>query len=184
MQRGALAATEVRDGIVRNKQRLNCNGRVGYRGGRGFLLFLVLAGAAIGQTSSQIESDEVKRVGAHLQCSCGCNDNLNCNMSGGQCPICKPARTRIFRKQQEGMSDDSIISALVSSGEFTRLNDPNSYFWLVPYFSLALGSIVLCLTLRRLRSGNMLGRSGTRTGNDPDFARYVKAIEIETETLD
>jgi cytochrome c-type biogenesis protein CcmH/NrfF len=170
--------------MVSNKQRLNPVGRAGHRGGRRIVLFLVLAAAAIAQTSSQIESDEVRRVGAHLQCTCGCNDNLNCNMSSGQCPVCKPARTRIFRKQQEGMSDDSIVSALLSSGEFTRLNDPNSYFWVVPWFSLALGSIVLCLTLRRLRSGKMLGRSGTRTGNDPDFARYVKAIEIETETLD
>ena len=170
--------------MVRNKQLSNPGGRAGHRGVRRIVLFLVLTAAAIGQTSSQIESDEVKRVGAHLQCSCGCNDNLNCNMSGGQCPICKPARTRIFRKQQEGASDDPIISALVSSGEFTRLNDPNSYFWVVPWFSLALGSIILCLTLRRLRGGKMLGRGGTRTGNDPDFARYVKAIEIETETLD
>jgi cytochrome c-type biogenesis protein CcmH/NrfF len=170
--------------MVSNKQRFNPCGRVGRRGGRRIVLFLVLAAAAIAQTSSQIESDEVKRVGAHLHCTCGCNDNLNCNMSSGQCPVCKPARTRIFRKQQEGMSDDSIISALVSSGEFTRLNDPNSYFWAVPWFSLALGSIVLCLTLRRLRSGKLLGRGGTRAGNDPDFARYVKAIEVETETLD
>ena len=167
-----------------NKQRLNPGGRVGHRGGRRIALFLVLTAAAIAQTSSQIESDEVKRVGAHLQCTCGCNDNLNCNMSSGQCPICKPARTRIFRKQQEGMSDDSIVSALVSSGEFTRLNDPNSYFWVVPYFSLALGGSVLCLALRRLRRGKMLGPGGTGIGNDPDFARYVKAIEIETETLD
>src|ERR1700684_3484385 len=122
------------------------------------LLFLAVAVAAIAQNSSQLESDEVKRVGIHLQCTCGCNDNLNCNMSSGQCPICKPARTRIFRKQQAGMSDDSIVSALVSSGEFTRLNDPNSYFWVVPYFSLALGAGVLCLALRRLRSGQMIGQ--------------------------
>ena len=171
---------------MRNKQRLNCSGRVGYRGGPRFLLFLVLAAAAIAQTSSQIESDEVKRVGAHLQCSCGCNDNLNCNMSSGQCPICKPARTRIFRKQQEGMSDDSIITALVSSGEFTRLNDPNLYFWVVPYFSMALGVSAICVILRRVRSGKqrLEGTDGTRTGDDPDFAHYLNAIEIDTEALD
>jgi cytochrome c-type biogenesis protein CcmH/NrfF len=170
--------------MMSNRQRSNASGRVGHRGGRRIALFLVLTAAAIAQNSSQIESDEVKRVGAHLQCTCGCNDNLNCNMSSGQCPICKPARTRIFRKQQEGMSDDSIVSALVSSGEFRRLNDPNSYFWVVPYFSLVLGVGVLCLALRRLRSGKMIRQGGTGIGKDPDFARYVKAIEIATETLD
>ena len=171
---------------MRNKQRLNRIGRVGYRVGHRFLLFLLLAAAAIAQTSSQIESDEVKRVGAHLQCSCGCNDNLNCNMSSGQCPICKPARTRIFRKQQEGMSDDSIITALVSSGEFTRLNDPNSYFWVVPYVSMALGGSVICVILSRVRRGKqrLAGTDGTSTGNDPDFARYLHAIEMDTDALD
>ena len=171
---------------MRNEQGLNRSGRVGYRGGRRFLLFLVLAAAAIAQTSSQIESDEVKRVGAHLQCSCGCNDNLNCNMSSGQCPICKPARTRIFRQQQEGMSDDSIITALVSSGGFTRLNDPNSYLWVVPYSSVVLGGSAICVILRRVRSGKQrqAGTDETRTGNDPDFARYLKAVEMDTEALD
>jgi cytochrome c-type biogenesis protein CcmH/NrfF len=170
--------------MVSNKQRLNPGERVGHRGCRRIALFLILTAAAIAQTSSQIESDEVKRVGAHLQCTCGCNDNLNCNMSSGQCPVCKPARTRIFRKQQEGISDDSIISGLVSTGEFTRLNDPSSYFWVVPCLSLALGGSVLCLALRGLRSRKMLGPYGSMIGNDPDFARYVKAIEMETESLD
>lgn len=171
---------------VKNKQRWNRSGRAGYRGGRNILLSLALAAAALAQTSSQIESDDVKRVGAHLQCSCGCNDNLNCNMSSGQCPVCKPARTRIFRKQQEGMNDDSIIMALVSSGEFTRLNDPNSYFRAVPYFSLALGGGVICVVLRRLRSRELrpAAKGGATNGNDDDFARYLKTIETDTEALD
>src|SRR5580704_17404971 len=152
---------------MRHKQRLNRSGHVGYRRGRRILLFLTLAAAALAQTSSQIESDEVKRVGAHLQCSCGCNDNLNCNMSSGQCPVCKPARTHIFRQQQGGMSDNSIIAALVSTGEFTQLNDPNSYFRGVPYFFLALGGGVTCVFLRRLRSGrrSLVGTGETRTSN-------------------
>ena len=84
------------------------------------------------------------------------------------------------------MSDDSIITALVSSGEFTRLNDPNLYFWVVPYFSMALGGSVICAILRRVRRGNQrpAGTHGTGTGNDPDFARYLNAIELETEALD
>jgi hypothetical protein len=52
------------------------------------LLFLVRAGTALAQTESQIESDEVQRIGSHLNCQCGgCNDNVNCMMSGGQCPF-------------------------------------------------------------------------------------------------
>src|SRR5450432_1582680 len=100
------------------------------------LLLLALAIAAIAQSSSDIESDEVKRVGIHLKCTCGCSDNLNCNMSSGQCHICKPARAKIFKMQQAGMNDDAIVQSFVKSGEFTFLADPNSFFWVVPYFSL------------------------------------------------
>jgi cytochrome c-type biogenesis protein CcmH/NrfF len=150
------------------------------------LLVLGLAIAAIAQTSSQIESDEVKRVGIHLMCSCGCKDNLNCNMSSGQCHICKPARAKIFKMQQEGKSDDSIVASFVQSGEFTLLSDPNSSFWVVPYFSLALGGLVVWVVLRRLRAGKPVAATvgGPAIDADPDFARYRDAIEKDTEKLD
>jgi cytochrome c-type biogenesis protein CcmH/NrfF len=151
------------------------------------LLLLALAAAAIAQTSSQIESDEVKRVGIHLKCTCGCSENLNCTMSSGQCHICKPARTKIFQMQQSGMTDDNIIASFLKSGEFTLLSDPSSFFWLVPYFSLALGGVVVWFVLRRLSGGHKL-HSATAAGppidNDPDFARYREAIERDTEKLD
>jgi len=149
------------------------------------LLFVVLAAGASAQTASQIESDEVKRVGAHLKCSCGCNDNLNCNMSSGQCPICKPARTRIFRMQQGGMKDDAIIASFVKSTEFMLLSDPSSYFWTVPCFSLALGGGALWIALRRLRSGKLTPvAAGPTADNDPEFTRYFEAIEKDADTLD
>jgi len=160
---------------------------------RGFfkrgLLLLALAVAAIGQTSTQVESDEVKRVGVHLQCTCGCNDNLNCNMSSGQCHICKPARTKIFQMEQAGMNDESIIASFVKSGDFTRLSDPNSSFWVVPYFSLALGGIVVWFVLRSLRrgkTGTPQPASGGKAAveDDPEFARYREMIERDTEKLD
>ena len=150
------------------------------------LLVFALAIAAIAQTSSQIESDEVKRVGIHLKCTCGCGENLNCNMSSGQCHICKPARAKIFKMQQEGMRDDTIVASFVKSGEFTLLSDPSSFFWVVPYFSLLLGGIVVWAVLKHLRSSKMTPATaaGPAIDNDPDFARYREAIEKDTEKLD
>ena len=167
------------------------NPRIFRRGFKRGLLLCLVAAAAIAQTSSQIESDDVKRVGTHLKCTCGCGENLNCSMSSGQCHICKPARSKIFKMQQAGMSDDSIIASFVKSGEFTLLSDPNSFFWVVPYFGLALGGVVVWVVLRRLRGGK--GTSGTmhpataggpRIDDDPDFARYRDAIERDTQKLD
>jgi len=106
---------------------------------RGFL-FLILAGAAFAQSESQIESDEVKRVGSHINCQCGCKDNLNCMMSGGQCHFCKPNRAKIFKMQQDGMDDAGIIAAFKKEfGDLIYRPDPTSTFWIVPYLSFGAG---------------------------------------------
>jgi cytochrome c-type biogenesis protein CcmH/NrfF len=159
------------------------------------LLFLVMAGAVWAQTESQIESDEVKRVGSHLNCQCGCNDDLNCMMSGGQCPFCKPERTKIFRMQQAGMSDSAIISSFLKDfGSKMFRPDPSSAFWLVPYFSFGAGGFLIAFTLMRTRGRvrklrltalSAAGLSnGSARGVDASLARYLEAIEKDTPTLD
>jgi len=57
----------------------------------------------------------------------------------------------------------------------------------VPYFSLALGGVVVWFVLKRLRGNNRLHpavASGPAIDNDPDFARYRDVIEKDTEKLD
>jgi cytochrome c-type biogenesis protein CcmH/NrfF len=148
---------------------------------------LVLCGTACAQTESQIESDEVKRVGAHLTCQCGCKDDVNCMMSGGQCPVCKPMRTKIFKMQQSGMDDSAIVAAFVKElGEKVFRPDPGSSFWLVPYFTLGAGGLLLTFLLKKMRD------RGQRQelipvppgGPDADLAHYHEAIEEATERLD
>ena len=112
---------------------------------RSFLLLALAVSAflsnAAAQTASEIESDDVKRVGTHLSCQCGsCNENVDCNMSSGQCHFCKPARTKIYKMQRAGMSDEQVIAAFVQEyGQKIFRPDPTSSFWIVPYLSLALG---------------------------------------------
>lgn len=152
-------------------------------------LFLALTAAALAQTESQIQSDEVKRVGVHLNCQCGgCNENLNCNMSAGQCHFCKPARAKIYQMETAGMSDSSIIESFVKEyGQKILRPDPNSLFWLVPYVALGLAGLVLVLVLRKLRSHPRMKLAvleGPVLDNDPDLARYRDAIEKETAKLE
>jgi cytochrome c-type biogenesis protein CcmH/NrfF len=152
-------------------------------------LFLALAGAALAQNEAQIQSDEVKRVGQHLSCQCGaCQENLNCQMSSGQCHFCKPARTKIFNMQQQGMSDAQIIGAFVQEyGEKIRRLDPNQYFWVIPYLALALGAIALWMILRRVRAHHSLKPAvagGPPVDDDPELARYRDAVEKETSRLE
>jgi len=155
-------------------------------------LYLILLGAALyqtasAQTESQIESDEVKRVGNHLTCQCGsCQENLNCNMSSGQCHFCKPARTKIWELQKSGMDDAGIIAFFVKQyGDLILRRDPNSYFWLIPYLALGAGAVVFVFVVRRLRGAKPLqpAVAGAAPAHDPILERYRETIEKETDEL-
>lgn len=151
-------------------------------------LFLALTAIALCQSESQIESDEVKRVGSHLACQCGaCSENINCNMSSGQCHFCKPARTHVYALQKSGMSDSAIIADFVKQyGQKIFRADPNSSFWLVPYLSLAAGAVLVYFLVRRWRRPVVLrpATAGPPSDNDPVLARYRDRIEKDTERLD
>jgi cytochrome c-type biogenesis protein CcmH/NrfF len=159
---------------------------------RSFVLLLLAAAAAVAgfaQTEAQIQSDAVKRVGAHINCQCGaCNENVNCMMSAGECHFCKPARTKIFQMQQSGMSDGAIVQQFIKEyGEKIFRPDPNSSFWVVPYISLALGGLVLWFVLRRMRhsaGGGPLKPAAAGPVLDPEIARYMDAAEKETDMLE
>jgi cytochrome c-type biogenesis protein CcmH/NrfF len=162
-----------------------------YRLKLSFLFLLVAASTASiwAQSEAQIESDEVKRVGTHLACQCGaCTENVNCMMSAGQCHFCKPARTKIFNMQSQGMSDAQIVQAfIVEYGEKIFRHDPNSYFWVVPYISLGVGGLAILLILRRVRGHHPLKPAtagGPPIDDDPTLARYRDAIEKDTAKLD
>jgi len=154
-------------------------------------LLLALAGlAAYAQTAAQIESDEVKRVGRHLGCQCGsCQEDLNCNMSSGQCHFCKPARTRIYTMQREGKSDAEIIQAFVAEyGKKILRADPNSFFWLIPYLLLVVGGVGVWILLKKMRGPGAMkpaAASGPAIdSDDPVLAKYRDAIERDTERLE
>jgi cytochrome c-type biogenesis protein CcmH/NrfF len=157
-----------------------------HRSKRSFLV-LILAAAAFAQTESQIESDEVRRVGTHIACQCGsCTENVNCNMSSGQCHFCKPARTEIYKMQKSGMNDDGIIASFKKQyGAAIFRADPSSYFWLIPYLMLIVGGGVVWIVLKRLRGTRPLhpAVAGMGPSDDPVLARYRDAIEKDTDNL-
>jgi cytochrome c-type biogenesis protein CcmH/NrfF len=151
-------------------------------------LILVLNNKALAQTESQIQSDGVRRVGSHLSCQCGgCNDNLNCMMSGGQCPFCKPARTKIFQMQQAGTDDSAIIASFLRDfGTRIFRPDPSSSFWLVPCFSFAAGGVLIVCVLKkasgRARKHALLPVSAGHA--DAFLARYRELIEEDASEID
>src|SRR5882672_11033662 len=71
---------------------------------RSAFLVLVMAMAGVAQNGADLESQPVLRVAGKLKCSCGCNQNMACQMPGG-CAVCKTNRTKIFQMQHGGMTD-------------------------------------------------------------------------------
>ena len=155
------------------------------------LLLMTAAAAAFAQTASEIESDEVKRVGSHLSCQCGsCQENLNCNMSSGQCHFCKPARTKIYQMQRGGQSDSTIIASFVKEyGEKIFRRDPNSSFWMVPYLCLLAGAGLVWVVIKKMRPPRTLTPAAAagpsiEAAADPLLAKYRDAIERDTDRLE
>jgi hypothetical protein len=148
----------------------------------------LLAALALAQDGdvAQIGSSEVLRVGAHIGCQCGsCKDTVACPMALQGCGFCNPARVKIAKMQLAGMGDKAIIDTFVKEyGPGIYRDDPNNFFWVIPYAALGLGLLAIFFFLRqsfRPKTPNPETAQGPETPVDP---RYLAAAEKETSSLD
>jgi cytochrome c-type biogenesis protein CcmH/NrfF len=147
-------------------------------------LLLFVTGLCIAQTESQLVSDDVRRVARHVSCQCGsCSEDANCMMSAGQCGFCKPARTKIFRMQQAGLSDKAISNAFVQEyGAKIYRADPNAFGWVIPYSALALGTLVVVWFVRRYHHPPPAAEGSAPP--DDALGRYREQIEHDVAHLE
>src|SRR6202050_2485141 len=103
------------------------------------LLLLIFAPLAFAETAAEKPSVDVRRVGAHIGCQCGCNDTVaTCAML--ECSFSKPAKEKIARLQTAGLADKTIIDQFVAEfGPVVYRGDPSAYGWLIPYLSIIPG---------------------------------------------
>jgi len=143
----------------------------------------MVAVVALAQTASQKPSVDVRRVGARLQCQCGCKDSVaTCSML--ECSFSKPAKERIAQMQAVGMSDEQIVQAFIRDyGTAVYLAPPNAFGWIVPYASVGLGLVVILLFIRKYKPKPMTNL-GTVEPEDPELAKYQEQIEQDTKNLD
>ena len=127
---------------------------------------------------------DVRRVGARLQCQCGCKDSVaTCSML--ECHSSKPAKERIAQMQAVGMSDDQIVQAFIRDyGMAIYLAPPNAWGWIVPYASLGLGMVVILLIIRRYVKPRPVTDVGGVELDSPELAKYREQIEKDTANLD
>ncbi len=148
------------------------------------LALVAIAAAALAQTASEKPSMDVRRVGARLQCQCGCKDSVaTCSML--ECSFSKPAKERIARMQAVGMSDDQIVQAFVRDyGAGIYLAPPNAWGWIVPYASVGVGLIVIWLFIKKYRKPKPLAEIGALEIDDPDLEKYKDQIEKDLAKLE
>ena len=148
------------------------------------LLAAVLALAAMSQTASEKPSDDVRRVGAHLQCQCGCKDSVaTCSML--ECGFSKPAKEKIARMLSVGMSDDQIIQSFVrDNGPGIYLAPPSAFGWVVPYAAVGVGLLAIWLFLKRAFKPRPIPEIGPVELDDPALAKYKDQIERDLANLE
>ena len=144
----------------------------------------MVAVAALAQTASEKPSNDVRRVGARLQCQCGCKDSVaTCSML--ECGFSKPAKERIARMQAVNMSDEQIVKAFVRDyGTGIYLAPPSAFGWIVPYITLALGLGVIWLFIRKYRRPKPLAEVGPLDIDDPALEKYKDQIEKDLAKLE
>jgi cytochrome c-type biogenesis protein CcmH/NrfF len=115
------------------------------------LLIALAAGFAMAQTAVDLDSEPVNRVAKKLACSCGCAQDMTCQMEPG-CGICKRAKTKIFALQKSGKSDSEIVDQFVAENGKTILNiTPGIFGTAGPFVALSLGAILVVFVIRKYR---------------------------------
>jgi cytochrome c-type biogenesis protein CcmH/NrfF len=151
---------------------------------RSSILALLIAVAALAQTASEKPSVDARRVGARLQCQCGCKDSVaTCSML--ECHFSKPAKERIAQMQSVGMNDEQIVAAFVRDyGAGIYLAPPNAFGWIVPYAVVGIGLLVILGVLRRVMKPKAMTDLGPVEIDDPALAKYKDQIEKDLANLD
>jgi cytochrome c-type biogenesis protein CcmH len=144
----------------------------------------MVAVVALAQTASEKPSVDVRRVGARLQCQCGCKDSVaTCSML--ECHFSKPAKERIAQMQSVGMSDEQIVQAFIRDyGMAVYLAPPNAFGWIIPYATVGLGLVLVVLMIRKYYKPRPMTDLGEVDADDPELAKYRDQIEKDTANLD
>ncbi|HWB84316.1 MAG TPA: cytochrome c-type biogenesis protein CcmH [Bryobacteraceae bacterium] len=148
------------------------------------LLLVLIAAAALAQTAVEKPSIDARRVGARVQCQCGCQDAVStCSML--ECSFSKPAKERIARMQAAGASDQTIIDAFVKDyGPGIYLSEPNAFGWVIPYALLGAGLVMIWLFIRRYYRPKAATNAGPVEIDDPALAKYKDQIENDLGKLE
>lgn len=148
--------------------------------------FVLLAAVTIAALLGQNSSEDVRRVGSRLQCKCGCPHTVSsCDMF--ECEFSKPAKLRIAKLKEQGVSDQAIIDEYTRQyGADIYRAEPNSFGWIIPYASMIPGALMIWWFIRRYRKPKPAPELAGATVDldDPELAKYKDQIEKDLARLE
>ena len=154
---------------------------------RSSLLTLGLAALCLAQSSSQLLTPEIKRVGERLACLCG-----TCKNTVGDCPMLechytKPAREKIAKMQAVGIDDDQIVKSFVNEQGLQALSAPpttgfSGLAWIMPWVAIALGLVAIYFFIRRFHPKR--AAAGAPEIDPEVLQRYRDNIDKDFDKLD
>ncbi len=138
---------------------------------------------AIAESASEKPSVDVRRVGSHIGCQCGCKDTVaTCAML--ECSFSKPAKEKIAKLQASGLNDKAIIDQFTAEfGAAVYRGDPSAYGWLVPYLLLAPGLALILWFVRRYYKPRPVALVGPPP-DDTELNKYHDQIEKDLAHLE
>lgn len=118
------------------------------------LLILALAAVCLPQTSTQLVTPEIKRVGDKLACKCGACNNTVATCSMLECHYSMPAREKIAQMQKAGTSDQTIVDAFVKESGLSALASPPTQGfsllgWVMPFVGILFGLAIVTIWLKK-----------------------------------
>ena len=150
------------------------------------LLLVLLAAISLARSSSQFQTEPVKRVGARLACLCGgCNNTVaDCQML--ECHFSKPARERIASLQGQGKSDAQIVDIFIQEYGKRVLAAPpaegfNLLAWVMPFAAIAAGLGAIWMFIQRFRKPLQASRA---QADAETLSHYQAQIEKDLKKLD
>jgi len=151
---------------------------------RSSLLIALVAGLCVAQIPSLNLTEDVRRVGSKIRCTCGvCRNSMgDCPMLG--CHSAVPGRAKIAKLQAEGKSDDAIVAVFVKeNGRGILVEAPAEgigvALWLLVPLALALGLGSVYWWIQRNRRPAIAGEVPAEV-----LDRFQKQADEELTKLD
>ncbi len=146
---------------------------------------LLVAALALAQSSSELMTPDVERIGSHLACLCGACNNTVANCPMLECHYARPAKERIYGMVAAGRTDEEIIQSFVDEHGLQALAVPpkegfNLLGWVMPFAAIAFGLLVIWWFVRRYLGAQFAAPAA----DDALLDRYRDRIEKDLSKLD